>query len=340
MKRLLCLLFALALPLPCHAQGAYDLILPTDVGLPGSQSSPGAGFGILVNTGTEPLYVGEWSFSTGFARTDQLWAPYELRAHHAGPSSLFTLHPGAAVGSGTPEMLALLGANEWIAASSTPVLLVRYGPELPPAGPVGCEGVLRSRVFADGLEREVRFGLRIHSTSGAEPELRGAQRISSTVVAPLIEEVPMGCSAPGLGALGVHLVAPHDPTLAPSRIGYGSSLPMLGNEHTILGATALYDPQYEGSPWILIASRDGATVTFGGCEVLRPGPTTTVLGGGVYTSQPQHPQAQLDTVPFPIPDSPALAGHQLTLQMLLLTPAAPNGRCAASEGLRLTFGSL
>ena len=338
MKHLFRLLAAAALALPVQAQAAYDLILPTDVGLPGGPSSTGHHFGILVNTGTEPLYVSDWSMSRGFARTDQLWAPFEV---DAGPvsSGQLPLAPGSAIGTGTPEMMALLEQDEHYHSTETILILGRLGPELPTAGPVRCEVALRSTLFLDDLERELRFDLRLHATQGSQPVLQGAQRVSATLAAPLIEQVAMGCTAPGLGQMGLELVAPFDPNLPPSRIGYGSDLPMLGNEHAVLVPHALYDPQYEGTPWILVASRDGATVTFGGCDVLRPGPTASVLASGVYTHG-QFLFADLGEVPLPIPDAPALEGSQLTLQVLLLTPAAPNGRCAASAGLRLTFESL
>lgn len=311
------------------AQTQFDLILPDAFDIQGYDPGPGGyktEIGILVNTGSVPIYADEWSslvLHFGHSSEDLDWF-YMLPE----TSGWDVLMPGEAMGSADPAYTALLQPGETLAYPFQGVIDVRLD------GAVGQSPLVTYAL--EFVDQRVRAECRptIVDQAGPVITVMSAVRWSSETVVPSFAESTPGCPLP-LWPMPILPTATHFPD--GGTTSKGSDLPVLGNDRFIIDYPLL-PPSEVGNLWVLMVALPAPPITILGCEVIDWAQRYDV--GIVPAVYPSETTANPGFLSIPIPDDPALAGFEVDLQWGVFSPNAANGVFATSPGHRLHLHDL
>ena len=323
--RLLSSLFALSLfAASSSAQLQFDLIYLQDVSLPTFGGS--AGGGLLVNTGSEPLYQSAWNEALHSTLSAEAFASFKIE-----PLSFnwAVLQPGEAVGELNPEFQSLLAPTETVIG---PFDVLQYQTILLD-GTAPASTQVDARIEMGGQRIELAHTW----THPGGWSSSNAVRVSSSAAPVLGETTNAGCAHPSFGALPIEFGL-HGKAVEPSVFGFQSNLPLLGNPFFGYRVETGGMQEFTGSPWIFSIMPDTGSLPLFGCDLANfVGPGLVQQFGaieGVVGPFGGAPEMVSIEIPLPLPAQPNLAGVALQAQWALVTPTAANGLFSVSPALR------
>ena len=269
-----------ALAVPARAQYEFDVIAFQHIQVDDGTGGLSSGWLVLVNTGTVPIPLVEWSSALHFAELDAAVGGFDLDAVFSGPT---TLAPGQAIGAFDGVLVNELRLGEsYINAASTQF-------RLSPPWPAGTTRNLRwSFLLGD---RQASGTTQIEFTSNPSTFGVSATRTSASPASARVTSLPSGCQ----GQLTVRPQA----LPSPFRIAPSSDLPVIGNRCFAL------DVRVNNLPYLLGVDLAPGTPIVAGCQGrlgLTPGFFTIANPGGIVLRAP-------------IPNDPALIGQKVYLQV-------------------------
>jgi len=304
-KSLAASLVLAGLSLPSSAQIQFDYITFDQLELdPGQVSSIYENWGILVNTGVQPIALQtDWQGGLWYTEASaKLGALFFLLNNPFADT--FLLQPGEAVGDDHPLLLAQLKAGEVMVGPAGSNLISN----------MQVLGVWPAADFDVQCAVQAKDQLAITSTHfvqktlplGVQYRPLSAKRTKSTIV--LQPVVPYGTPCfPGVE----DTLTPKGQFFpkGPPYSGSSSNLPEVGN--TAFGLQVR--SEIPGATYILGVDLAPGSIPLFGCELL------LALTPNMLTFSGTIP-LYVQTVPLPIPNNPALAGALFFAQAVLFTP--------------------
>jgi hypothetical protein len=223
------------------AQYQYDVIGFQRIQIDDATQGVSAGWLVLVNTGTVPIPLVEWSDALHYAELDAAVGSFDIEPVFAGPT---TLAPGEAIGAFDPVLTSQLRVGEsFVNAASTRFQLFRPWPS-------GTTKNLRwSFVLGD---RQVSGVTEVEFTPTPSAFGVSAFRTSAVPATAQVGILSSGCA----GTIRVRAQA--EPS--PFRIAPSSDLPVIGNRCFGL------DVRVSNAPYLLGVDLAPGSGQFLGCD--------------------------------------------------------------------------
>jgi hypothetical protein len=272
----------------------------------------GASYGLLVNTGTEPIDLANWKDAL---HVSLISAPIgELDLYPVNPITGFVLQPGQAIGSGDPLLTALLQPGEVLAQPGIVLSLQMKGPV-----PIGTTQTLDFCVQLYG--QSVTASTQVDFVGAGGPAITplSAVRVAAGLPKAALFSLESGCP----GQLDPWPDAPGSPHDA----GASSDLPVVGN--TSFGVRV---GQTAPNLYVIGIDFDGPPLTYAGCTIWLGLTQSLSTKAGVLDP------GGFDFVHTPIPDQAALVGAGAVLQAAFID-AVDGGFSGLSNALGLVIGS-
>lgn len=270
----------------------------------------GASYGMLVNTGTEPIDLASWADAL---HASKLSVPVgELDLFPAGTG---TLLPGQAIGSGDPMLAALLQPGEVLVGPDLTLSLQMKGPV-----PIGTSQTLDFcvQVYGQAVTASTQFDF--VGDGGPGITKLSAVRVSSGLPKASLFSIASDC--PG------ELDPWPDEAGSPHAFGSSSDLPVVGNTSfgMRVGGTA---PDL----YVLGIDFQGPPTVFAGCAIwLGLTPSLSTKAGVL-------PPGGFAFVHTPIPDQASLVGAAAVMQAALID-ALEGTLAGVTNAQGLVIGSL
>lgn len=316
-KRLAASLVLVGLALPTSAQIQFDYITFDQVELDPSQvGSIFENWGILVNTGTQPISLeADWEHGLWYTEAStKIGALFFLNNNPFADT--FLLMPGEAVGDDHPLLLAQLQAGEVMVGP--PGSNLTSNMQVLGAWPLIDFDIKCAVQAQDQIANTVTHFAQKSLPAGVQYQMLSATRTSSTTVLNPVFSYGTQCY-PGpndmLRAKGQFF------PVGPPYSGSSSNLPEVGN--TAFGLQI--DSEIPGAAYILGVDLAPASFSILGCELL------LALTPNMLTFSGTIPLTVV-TVPIPIPNNPALTGAPFFAQAVLFAP-----EIRTTNGLFLTL---
>lgn len=312
----------------------FDVIVFDDVVMQGGSGAQGCSmsFGLVVNTGTVPIPLNAWQdgliYGTSTAAVNGLW--FNLW-NPLGGSQL--LMPRQAIGHVHPLLTSLLTPAETLMYPTSVLALNFY----PGGGPVGT--TQQFALYAQAGDKRARIDTQVTFVSQVTCNLLSAKRFSAVLSDTEVATLGPGCPLP-TGALTLKAIGAGD--WGGSTTVLSSNMPVIGNPHFALAVEGVLENQI-GQPHVLVVGLPSAPFAIQGCNVWIDFAAPTFLKAGtigVYCPVPFACLAAQPIMDLPIPFDSSLVGAVLAAQWTVLTPLAPNGLFATTNGLRIKIGQV